>query len=354
MTIIYSDEHSTTVQEANHGTPQKTLACRKPSKNPRRGGTPGQAIVPKDRVAHRILAKQRLKMVLEVEAGASCWAVGKKYGYSKTQINIWHRRWINAGKKFSALLNHKAGPRRPFARYDIDQPVAELFKKGFRGPRLQLELKKRGITASLPVIYRSLKRQNLTAPKRRKPKKQKPVPRTFTLGYLQMDTIHIGRGGPYQYSAVCAVSRVAFCRVYPDLSVNNSMHFLFLCYKFFPFTITTVHTDGGTEFTFIALAIPNTNHWFTRALDAAQKAHEISVGKPWRNGRVERYHRTIQDEFYRLHTDPSVLSYRAQMPGYLQRYNERREHQGLGWRMPKQVLEDVLGKAIALDYHLAG
>lgn len=356
MDIIYAYEYPNAVQERMPNQYKtKPLCPRKLSRNPGRGAdTPGQAVVPKDRVAHRILAKQRLKMVLEVEAGASCWAVGKKYGYSKTQINIWYRRWLNSGKKFSALLNKKAGPRKPNARYDIDQAVKELFEKGFKGPRLQLELKKRGIKASLPVIYRSLKRQNLKAPRKRKAKKKKPPPRTFPLGYLQMDTIHIQRGGPYQYSAVCAVSRLAFCRVYPELSVSNSLHFLFLCYRFFPFTITTIHTDGGSEFTFIAQHIPNTNHLFSRAIEAAEKVHEISVGKPWRNGRVERFHRTIQDEFYRpLPAEQGLGVYRGQMPNYLKRYNEAREHQALGWKTPKQVLEELLGCSVTLNFELA-
>lgn len=301
------------------------------------------------------MAKQRLKMVLEVEAGASCWEVGRKYGYSKSQINLWYRRWLNSGKKFSSLLNQKAGPRKPSARYDIDQPVKELFEKGFRGPRLQLELRKQGIKVSLPAIYRSLKRQNLKTPKRKKPRKKKPSPPSFPLGYLQVDTMHIEKGGPYQYSALCTVSRLAFCWVYPELSVANSIHFLFLCFKFFPFRITTIHTDGGAEFTYIAHQIPNTNHLFTRAIEAAQKVHEISVGKPWRNGRVERFHRTIQNEFYKRLPDneQSVFFYRKRLPEYLEKYNQLREHQALGWKPPASVLQELLGYTVNIRYDLA-
>jgi transposase InsO family protein len=88
----------------------------------------------------------------------------------------------------------------------------------------------------------------------------------------------------------------------------------------FPFPITFVLTDNGSEF----------KKHFDEALRALHMAHYHTYPKtPKMNAHVERFNRTLQDEFANFHDGLLLLSpthYNVKLMEYLVWYNTRRVH----------------------------
>lgn len=79
---------------------------------------------------------------------------------------------------------------------------------------------------------------------------------------------------------------------------ENSVKFLAMVQKAFPFPIQTVQTDNGTEFTYKYIC-ENAECPFDTALRAAGITHRLIPPRtPWHNGKVEHSHRNDQRYFY--------------------------------------------------------
>lgn len=319
--------------------------------------------VPKDKVAHRTLARQRLKILTEYEerrkAGeaVSFRELGKKYGYAKTRLNIWYRRWVNGNHRFETLLNHPPGPKQGKGKARLDVEAAVLKARNthpdLRGPRLKRHLEKQGIMASGSVIWRAEKRLGLRPKVRKPPKAKKRISLDLPFGYIQVDTLRIdGLNGPIQYTAIESLTRLAFICVYPEMSVHNSVDFLTRLWRFYPFETLIFSTDGGSEFT--SIPVTGKKSMFELALEHADKAHKIFINNPNRQGRVERLHRTCREEHWYKHVPLSVEYGIAKTADFLRWYNETREHQALGWQTPKGALEAhlKLKEPLSLRYDL--
>ncbi|WP_170159620.1 integrase core domain-containing protein [Calidithermus terrae] len=304
--------------------------------------------------------RQRHTFCRAVAGGESFRAVARKYGVSEKTVRKWYRRWVGGRRSFHALMNSRPGPRTTRARADVEALVAELFPR-FKGVRLRREMAKRGVHAPISTIYRAIHRLKLAKPRKRKPRLE-PRKMELPFGYIQCDTLYLsGLAGPVQYTAIEAHTRLRFIRVYNGMSIFNSLDFLSRCFRFFPFTTLIWSTDGGSEFSSAATPWVFNKSLFTQALEYGGKEHRIFVGKPHLNGRVERSHRADREEFYEIlqerfrseqqgdrWTEEAV----RQVPERCRYWNEEREHQALGWRTPKQALEEILGRPVELDYSL--
>lgn len=105
--------------------------------------------MPTDRVAHRLVMRQRHTFCRAVAGGESFRAVARKYGVSEKTVRKWYRRWVGGRRSFHALMNSRPGPRTTRARADVEALVAELFPR-FKGVRLRREMAKRGSTPRSP------------------------------------------------------------------------------------------------------------------------------------------------------------------------------------------------------------
>ena len=105
--------------------------------------------------------------------------------------------------------------------------------------------------------------------------------------------------------------------------------------------LTTLHDapsfircDNGPEF--IAQA---TRRFLA---DATIKTLYIDPGSPWQNGYCESFNGRFRDELLNLETFTSTLEARVLSEQWRRDYNERRPHGALGYRTPKQVLDQAL------------
>lgn len=65
----------------------------------------------------------------------------------------------------------------------------------------------------------------------------------------------------------------------------------------------------------------------------------IDKGKPCQNGKVERFHRSCEEEFYQRERFKDLNSARKKFRDFLYYYNNEREHQGLNDLTPVQKLQ---------------
>ncbi len=182
-------------------------------------------------------------------------------------------------------------------------------------------------------------------------------------GYLgSQDTFYVGTlkgvGRIYQQTFVDTYSKVAFCKLYnmktpitaADL-LNDKVLPVFEEHKV---PMLRMLTDRGTEYCGkieqhdyqLFLAVKNIDHTKTKAKH------------PQTNGIVERFHKTILNEFYqvafRKRIYDSLEMLQGDLDDWLEHYNKERTHQGkmCYGRTPWQTFLD--GKKIVEDKMLSG
>ena len=156
-------------------------------------------------------------------------------------------------------------------------------------------------------------------------------------GYLgAQDTYYVGTikaiGRIYQQAFIDTYTKVAFAKLYDRKNALVAADTL--NDRVLPFfeeqdvSLLRVLTDRGTEYCGqrehheyeLYLAIENIDHTKTKARS------------PQTNGICERFHRTMQDEFYsiafRKKFYNSLEDLQADVDGWLQEYNENRPHSG--------------------------
>jgi hypothetical protein len=156
-------------------------------------------------------------------------------------------------------------------------------------------------------------------------------------GYLgSQDTYYVGTiksiGRIYQQTFIDTYAKVAFAKLYDrknalvaaDMLNDRVLPF----YEEHEVPLLRVLTDRGTEYCGnresheyqLYLAVENIDHSRTRAKS------------PQTNGICERFHRTVQEEFYsvafRKKLYSSLDDLQADLDNWLRQYNEEREHSG--------------------------
>jgi transposase InsO family protein len=97
----------------------------------------------------------------------------------------------------------------------------------------------------------------------------------------------------YQYTAIDDATRVRALKIYDRHTQANAIAFIDHVIARFPFRIREARTDNGHEF-------QAKFHWHVE--DQGIRQAYIKPASPQLNGKVERSHRTGQQEFYQLLT----------------------------------------------------
>ena len=122
-------------------------------------------------------------------------------------------------------------------------------------------------------------------------------------------------------------------KVYRRHTQQNAIAFVDYVVQKFPFRIHTVRTDRGHEFQALF-------HW--HLADQGIRHVYIKARTPQLNGKVERSHRTDQQEFYQLlsYTDDVDLAQRlAEWENF---YNYHRPHGAFAGKTPYEALRERL------------
>ena len=290
----------------------------------------------------QFMIRQRYLMIQDYKEQMPIVGIARKYRTSRTTVYRWIERYELEGKQ--GLVNRSNRPKSPHPnslKPKVVKKIIRLRKRTKYGPkRLRYELLKRHIKVSEYAIYKTLVKYELINKRRKYRKKHKKPYYVPSPGYLQIDTKHldIRPGYPYrfyQYTAKDCYTRMRVIRVYDELSAQNSVKFLKEVVKSLPFRVIAVRTDNGVEFTYGPFKKDHPFHLECVRLGINHRLNRPSY--PQANGRVERSHRTDEEEFYRVIPVKAPHEWIYKIHKWEHRYNYQRAHMALGMITPYQA-----------------
>ena len=166
----------------------------------------------------------------------------------------------------------------------------------------------------------------------------KEVPYNCLRGNLVRDNKHL-----YQWTAIDECTRIRFVYGFEEHTPENSVKFLRLLVKVFPFKIRTIQTDNGTEFTY--KYISDTEECpFDQELRRLGIEHKLIPPRtPWHNGKVERSHRNDQRYFYDWETFRSLEDFNKKLAEHLI-WSNNKPMRTLKDKSPRELLAEKLAK----------
>jgi transposase InsO family protein len=143
---------------------------------------------------------------------------------------------------------------------------------------------------------------------------------------LQMDTKYpFGyKVGVVAYTVIDDASRWVFAKMYSTANAKNTVDFLNELGKRAPFDIQKIRTDCGTEFV---------NQKAIQAfLDQGIEHRQNTPYCPEENGKIERFHRTLNEKaiFVSWAPQDSLQTLQYKLEIFLHWYNFKKRHRGLG------------------------
>ena len=294
-------------------------------------------------------------------------ATKKAFKKSRSTIFLWKQKLAKSGGKLSALAPGDKTPLRkrkrvvhPFIedfilKYRLAHPGAD---KATITPVLMLACQKTGIRpvseSTVGRIIHDLKEKG-RIPKsvkvflngesgklrfvERKPMQKKLRRKGFLPDkpgdLVEMDTVSIFVDGikRYLFTAIDVKTRLAFAYTYKSNTAANGKDFLVKFVKVTPFVTSHIQTDNGGEFA---------GH-FDQCCQDNDLPHFFNYpGHPQSNGHLERFNKTIQEQFVYWHTDEldDLEAFNRNLMEYLIWYNTEKPHRGIGKLPPLKYYLD--------------
>lgn len=299
-------------------------------------------------------------------------ATKEAFGADRKVIHVWKKRLKGNDNKLMVLVPYSTRPHR-VRRMDTDLRIIEFIRqKRHQYPRIGKEklkplldrhCKEHGIRSiSESTIGKIIKRHRFffqkagriyhdpssrvaqDAQKRKKRLRVKHPPKHTEYGHFQADSCHLFLDGLRRYiiSAIDSKLKFAFSSCYSYLSSHNGKDFLKRLEIVYPLSIKSMQTDNGSEFL----------GDFDEYLKSREIPHYFSYPRcPKINGCVERYNRTVKEEFVEnnLDTIDDIGVFKKRLAEYLVFYNTERPHKTLGLKSPVDYLlsEGAMSKKIA-------
>jgi len=274
------------------------------------------------------------------------------FGISRKTFYKWYNRYLNVG--FRGLEDRRAGPykkRQPEITREEEIRIKQLRKQHIRYGKEKLAVlyeRQYGEKISAWKIYRVIKKYDLywhpvkNEKMRRRRKLAEGKKRITELKnkhldgfFFQLDTktIWCYSAKRYIFSAVDKNTKVAFSRMYKNNSSYNARDFLLRLYFLVNGNFKYLQTDNGGEFLKYfhdACKDLNLEHYFSR------------VRTPEDNPEIERYNRTLEEEFLQLGFYIDDLEvFNSFLTKWLIEYNFNRPHQSSGYATPMDFLSQM-------------
>ena len=246
----------------------------------------------------------------------------KIYGVSLSSVKRWCKKYDGT---WQSLMEKSHKPKsHPNQHTEAEEMlISKAFWKEFERygwDGVYEEAKANGYTRSYSGMIHAAKRLELIgSTKQKTPSRQarrypelmrpgekvqvdvKEVPFHCLRGKILREGKHL-----YQWTAIDECTRIRFVYGFEEHTPENSVKFLQMLVKVFPFKIETIQTDNGTEFTYKYIS-ETEDCPFDKALKELGIAHKLIPPRtPWHNGKVERSHRNDQRYFYDWETFRSV------------------------------------------------
>ena len=263
----------------------------------------------------------------------------RMYGVSLSSVKRWDKRYDGTWQSLKERSHRPHKHPRQHTEAE-EMMISSAFwnqyeRYGWDG--VYVEAKANGYSRSLSGMIYAAKRLELVEKARKKAGKRisRRYPELLTPGEkVQIDVKEVPfcclRGDLlrynkhlYQWTAIDECTRLRFVYGFEEHTPENSVKFLKMLVKVFPFKIQTIQTDNGTEFTYKYISETEECPFDTelRKLNIEHKL--IPPRTPWHNGKVERSHRNDQRYFYDWETFRSVEDLNKKLAEHLKWSNNK-------------------------------
>jgi transposase InsO family protein len=286
------------------------------------------------------------KVVLEYAALCGCDA--KSYRFfevPRSTFSRWKQVYAEEGE--AGLVRKKpvarSHPRQ--LRPEVVEKVLHLRRHYHLGPeRITWYLARyHGLETSCSTVYRTLIRNGMRRLPRhvgRRAVHTRRYAKQVPGHHIQVDVKFLGLKAPdgsrirrFQYTAIDDATRIRALRIYRRHNQKSAIDFIDYVIEKFPFRIHTVRTDRGHEF-------QAQFHWHVE--DKGIRHVYIKPRSPQLNGKVERSHRSDQEEFYQLLTYTDDVDLNQKLAEWENFYNYDRPHGAFSGKTPYEALRMLL------------
>lgn len=269
----------------------------------------------------------------------------RDFGVVRSSFYRWKKAFSEEGR--AGLLRKK-----PIARshprqipYEFVEKILHSRTQYHLGPqRIAWYLERyHGFTTSCSSVYRTLKRNGIgRLPRKvgrraihtRRYAKQVPGHQIqIDVKFLSLTTQGDHKVRRYQFTAIDDATRVRALKIYRRHNQKSAIEFIDYVIEKFPFRIHTVRTDRGHEW----------QAQFHRHVEDRGIRHVyVKPRSPQLNGKVERSHRSDQEEFYQLLTYTDDVDLNKKLAEWERFYNFDRPHGAFAGKTPYEALRSML------------
>lgn len=229
--------------------------------------------------------------------------------------------------------------RKHYERYGWDGVYSDLLRKGYTRSYSGMVYAAKRVGLKEQKEPKKKSREFRKYPELKEPGEKvqidvKEVPYNCLRGAVLRDGKHL-----YQWTAIDECTRIRFVYGFDEHTPENSVKFLKMLVKVFPFKIKTIQTDNGVEFTYKYISDDKICP-FDKALNQLGIHHKLIPARtPWHNGKVERSHRNDQRYFYDWETFRSVEELNRKLVDHLE-WSNNKIMRTLGSKSPVQILAE--------------
>lgn len=274
------------------------------------------------------------------------------FNLKKSTFYTWRNKYLKSGKKLVSLVPHTTRPvtvRSMEVDWQLVDFIKETRKKygnvGSRiiKPFLDVYSKQIGVkTIARTTIEKVIRRRKLTFEVRKRSQRKtvfqklrtRKSPKVTDPGYIEVDTIEIRVYSHTYYfvSIIDIFTRFAYVELLPSKSSSCTRDSLIRFRESYHHRVHSVQTDNGSEFF----------KSFHEYLEKEEIKHIFTYpNSPKLNGVVERFNRTVQEEFINRSKDFGLNQedFQTKLTNYLTWYNNSRPHSSLGYQSPMQFIQ---------------
>lgn len=306
----------------------------------------------------RYMQLKETKLTAIIQKEATVISVARDLSVSRQSVHKWLARYKRFGvdglitqpRKGNATAHNRTSG-------EVEQLVANVAHQYFADgvetlhDRLEHEY---NLTLHPTTIYRILKRNDVRYTRNYQHTTMRWKKRLFAHAVpgleLQMDTKYpFGyKQGRVIYTIIDDATRWVFAWTYETANAENTVDFLRKVLARAPFDTRKIRTDQGKEF-------------IARIVEDFLAAHHIEHRRntaycPEENGKIERFHRTLNQKALRYGFKPSLpletMQYRLSL--FLHYYNFEKRHRGLGMDglTPMQKLQERASVNLTLQCYI--
>lgn len=271
----------------------------------------------------------------------------------KSTMHEWKRTYEKSGRKISSLIPRQTKPEH-VRKMETDWRLVAFVKemriehgnigKNILKPFVDAYAKELGISSvGETTIQKIITRKNFTFEKKIYPQKQankfkklrvRKSPKVTRPGFVQMDSIvvYINYEKHLFMSVIDVYTKFAHVVYVPNLKAETAKRVFQEFEELSPTKIYVVQTDNGSEFLEV----------FHEYLEGQNIRHQFIYPKsPKINAFIERFNRTIQEEFIlrndEIYYDTTAMT--RKLTKYLFWYNYQRPHSSLKYMSPMTFIQ---------------